>query len=229
MSNTKSLGTPVRHRGRHRAETPPRGLARITAGLNTATGGRYRNAVVAASVGLAAAVSGGAAANGGDIAAAGSIAPAASTSPQISAASDAKLDFIRPSVGSVSKAQSDQQAQAAADAAKAELLKTQPVNDPAGAQAYASSQLAKFGWGQDQMQALITLWNRESNWTTTATNASSGAYGIAQSLPGGKMASAGSDWQTNYRTQIDWGLGYIKDRYGSPANALAFHYTHNWY
>ncbi|MEA5456369.1 hypothetical protein SPF06_16670 [Sinomonas sp. JGH33] len=226
MSNTMTLGTPVRRRGRHRAETPPSRLTRITAGLGTATGGRYRNAVVAASVGLAAAVSGGAAA-GGDVAAAGSISPVAS--PQINAAADAKLDFIRPSVGSISKADADQQAQAAAAAAKAELLKTQPVNDPAGAQAYASTQLAKFGWGQDQMQALITLWNRESNWTTTATNSSSGAYGIAQALPGGKMSSAGDDWQTNYRTQIDWGLGYIKSRYGSPANALAFHYTHNWY
>lgn len=223
-----TLGTPVRQRGRHRAETPQRRLSRITAGLGTATGGRYRNAVVAASVGLAAAVSGGAAASNGEMAAAGSITPITS-SPQVNAAADAKLDFIHPGVGSISKANADQQAQAAADAAKAELLKTQPVNDPAGAQAYASTQLAKFGWGQDQMQALITLWNRESDWSTTATNSSSGAYGIAQALPGGKMSSAGADWQTNYRTQIDWGLGYIKDRYGSPANALAFHYTHNWY
>jgi hypothetical protein len=35
------------------------------------------------------------------------------------------------------------------------------------------------------------------------------------------MASAGSDWLTNYATQIRWGLGYIDDRYGTPANAYS--------
>lgn len=123
------------------------------------------------------------------------------------------------------KAAADQAAAAAAKAAAA----AQPVNDPAAAQAYAASRLAAFGWGQDQMSALITLWNKESDWSTTATNASSGAYGIVQALPGSKMASVGADWQTNYKTQIDWGLDYIKKSYGSPANALAFHLAHNWY
>ena len=220
-----SSGTPARLRGRHRAETPPRRLARITAGIGTATGGRYRNAVVAASLGIVAAVSGGAAASTGQVAPA--VTQDSASAARVSASSDARLDFIRPSIGSIAKPATDQPA--AAPAAAPQAVQAQPVNDPAGAQAYAASQLAKFGWGQDQMQALITLWNRESDWSTTATNASSGAYGIAQALPGGKMASAGADWQTNYRTQIDWGLGYIKDRYGSPANALAFHYAHNWY
>ncbi len=222
-------GAPARQRGRHRAATPPSRLARITAGLGTSTGGRYRNAVVAASLGLVA-VGGGAAASTGHISPVGSTeATGTAAVAPVRATADAKLDFARSTVASVSKAQVDQEAQAAAAAAKAELLKTQPVNDPAGAQAYASSQLAKFGWGQDQMQALVTLWNLESDWSTTATNSSSGAYGIVQALPGSKMASAGDDWQTNYRTQIDWGLGYIKDRYGSPANALTFHYASGWY
>ncbi|MCH6471754.1 hypothetical protein [Sinomonas terrae] len=228
MSNTMPTGAPARQRGRHRAATPPSRLARITAGLGTATGGRYRNAVVAASLGLVA-VGGGAAASTGHMTPTGATEANGAAAALISATADVKLDFDRSTVASVSKAQVDQQAQAAAAAAKAEILKTQPVNDPTGAQAYASSQLAKYGWGQDQMQALITLWNLESDWTTTATNSSSGAYGIAQALPGNKMDSAGSDWQTNYRTQIDWGLGYIKDRYGSPANALTFHYASGWY
>jgi hypothetical protein len=60
-------------------------------------------------------------------------------------------------------------------------------------------------------------------------NASSGAYGIVQSLPASKMATAGADWQTNYQTQIKWGLDYIKQRYGSPSAALAFHLANNWY
>ena len=103
------------------------------------------------------------------------------------------------------------------------------VNDPAGAQSYAAGRLGSYGWGQDQFQCLQLLWTQESSWLTTATNASSGAYGIAQALPAGKYASAGSDWLTNYRTQIEWGLGYIRDRYGSPCGAWAHEVSNNWY
>jgi hypothetical protein len=103
------------------------------------------------------------------------------------------------------------------------------VNDPAGAQAYAASKLGSYGWAPDQMQCLKTLWTKESDWTTTATNPSSGAYGIVQSLPAEKMASAGADYRTNYRTQINWGLNYIQERYQSPCGALNFHLSNNWY
>ena len=103
------------------------------------------------------------------------------------------------------------------------------IDDPAGAQAYAASQLGRYGWAPGQMQCLHKLWTKESDWKTTATNASSGAYGVVQSLPATKMASAGADYMTNYRTQINWGLNYVKSRYGSPCGALNFHYAHNWY
>jgi len=103
------------------------------------------------------------------------------------------------------------------------------VDDPAAAQAYAASQLGTYGWAGDQMQCLVTLWTKESDWKTTATNASSGAYGIVQSLPAEKMASAGADYVTNFRTQINWGLNYVKERYGSPCDALNFHLANNWY
>ncbi|HKU01997.1 MAG TPA: lytic transglycosylase domain-containing protein, partial [Arthrobacter sp.] len=103
------------------------------------------------------------------------------------------------------------------------------VNDPAGAKSYASGRLGAFGWGQDQFLCLAQLWTKESSWLTTATNAYSGAYGIAQALPPGKYASAGSDWLTSYRTQVDWGLGYIRDRYGSPCAAWNHSVAMNWY
>ncbi|WAH98017.1 lytic transglycosylase domain-containing protein [Arthrobacter sp. MMS18-M83] len=103
------------------------------------------------------------------------------------------------------------------------------VNDPAGARQYASSRLGAYGWGQEQMQCLSQLWTQESSWMTDATNPSSGAYGIAQALPPDKYYSAGSDWLSNYRTQIDWGLGYIRDRYGSPCNAWQHEMGFNWY
>jgi outer membrane biosynthesis protein TonB len=118
---------------------------------------------------------------------------------------------------------------APAPAAAPEPAPVVAVNDPAGAQAYAAGQLASYGWAPDQMQCLQTLWNKESDWTTTATNASSGAYGIVQSLPAEKMASAGPDYLTNYRTQINWGLNYIQERYQSPCGALNFHLSNNWY
>ncbi len=103
--------------------------------------------------------------------------------------------------------------------------------DPAAAQAYASSRLAAFGWGQDQMGCLIKLWNHESGWRADAYNSSSGAYGIPQSLPASKMSSAGSDWMTNQNTQVDWGLDYINRAYHSPCGAWNFEMSHdpNWY
>ncbi|QYF88535.1 hypothetical protein KY499_09635 [Arthrobacter sp. PAMC25284] len=103
------------------------------------------------------------------------------------------------------------------------------VDDPAGAQAYAAANLGGYGWDAGQMPCLQKLWTKESDWRTTAKNPSSGAYGIVQSLPAEKMASAGTDYLTNYRTQINWGLNYIKQRYGSPCGALNFHYANNWY
>lgn len=103
------------------------------------------------------------------------------------------------------------------------------VNDPAGAKSYASGRLSSYGWSQDQFQCLAQLWTKESNWLTTATNPYSGAYGIPQALPPGKLSSAGSDWLTSYRTQVDWGLAYIADRYKSPCGAWSHSVANNWY
>ena len=93
---------------------------------------------------------------------------------------------------------------------------------PAQARATARSMLGAYGFGDGQWGCLDSLWTGESSWNWAARNPSSGAYGIPQSLPASKMSSAGSDWLTNPATQIAWGLGYIKGRYGSPCAALAF-------
>lgn len=71
--------------------------------------------------------------------------------------------------------------------------------------------------------------NHESSWNPKATNPGSGAYGIPQSLPGNKMASAGKDWRTNPITQLKWMYSYVKGRYGNASNAKHFWQTHNWY
>ena len=87
----------------------------------------------------------------------------------------------------------------------------------------------EFGWGEKQFGCLETLWFRESNWNHKATNPTSGAYGIPQSLPGRKMATFGDDWKTNPVTQIKWGANYIEKRYDTPCDALDFFYDRNWY
>jgi hypothetical protein len=88
---------------------------------------------------------------------------------------------------------------------------------------------ADRGWAGPQFDCLSSLWNKESGWRWDANNASSGAYGIPQSLPGSKMASAGSDWATNPITQITWGLSYIASSYGTPCSAWAHSQATNWY
>ncbi|MCX5209145.1 lytic transglycosylase domain-containing protein [Kitasatospora sp. NBC_00240] len=81
----------------------------------------------------------------------------------------------------------------------------------------------------NQLASFKQIVAHESSWNVTATNASSGAYGLVQALPGSKMASAGADWKTNPATQIKWGLNYMNERYGSPNAAWAFWQTHHWY
>jgi hypothetical protein len=93
--------------------------------------------------------------------------------------------------------------------------------------AIAQTMLAQRGWS-GQFSCLNSLWNKESGWSVSAANPS-GAYGIPQALPGSKMASAGSDWQTNPATQIRWGLNYISSTYGTPCAAWAHSQANNWY
>lgn len=89
--------------------------------------------------------------------------------------------------------------------------------------------LNKYLWSESDYQALVNLWERESNWNANAHNKSSGAHGIPQSLPASKMSSEGSDYYTNGYTQIRWGLKYIKERYGSPSKAWKHFQNKNWY
>jgi hypothetical protein len=93
----------------------------------------------------------------------------------------------------------------------------------------ALAMLAQYGWPTSEFDCLDDLWYGESQWDPTAENPYSGAYGIPQSLPAEKMAAAGPDWETNPATQIEWGLGYIQDRYGTPCSANAFKLANGWY
>jgi len=86
-----------------------------------------------------------------------------------------------------------------------------------------------FRWKAWQFKYLDRLWTLESGWNRYATNPYSGAYGIPQAFPGQKMASAGPNWRSSARTQIRWGMRYIKERYGTPYWAWQNERRYSWY
>ena len=86
----------------------------------------------------------------------------------------------------------------------------------------------EVSFSDDDYKNLVSLWEKESGWNVTAGNPNK-AYGIPQACPGNKMASCGADWKTNYITQINWGLSYIKGRNGNPSNAWNHFLNKKWY
>lgn len=97
-------------------------------------------------------------------------------------------------------------------------------------QAYAHDLVINtYHWSEYDFKCLVKLWNRESGWSASAHNKTSGAHGIPQSLPASKMKSEGADYYTNGYTQIRWGLKYIKNRYGSPSKAWQHSQRKGWY
>jgi hypothetical protein len=86
---------------------------------------------------------------------------------------------------------------------------------------------SKYGWEGSQWSALNWLISHESSWNPNAQNPTSSAYGLFQFLDGtwapyGKKTS-------DPAKQAEFGLKYIKDRYGSPEKAKAFWEGHHWY
>jgi resuscitation-promoting factor RpfB len=86
------------------------------------------------------------------------------------------------------------------------------------------------GWGTgSEWNALYDIWNHESGWSNTAQNASTGAYGIPQALPASKMGALANPPVSSAAAQIKWGLGYIKDTYGTPLEAWTHEQSDGWY
>ncbi|AYA17004.1 lytic transglycosylase domain-containing protein [Streptomyces alfalfae] len=170
-------------------------------------------------------------------------AMAADTAAKKTAAEEARK---QAAASAIEKQQAAEKAEAAAKAKKAALKKER--EDKAEAKASRSSArdassfatkssytvaevqaMARQMIPADQFQCFSNIVNHESTWNYKAVNASSGAYGLVQALPGSKMASAGADWQTNPATQIKWGLNYMNDRYQSPCGAWSFWQSNHWY
>ena len=126
---------------------------------------------------------------------------------------------VSPAQGSVSRAAAPETAAPA----------SVPSPDPGAAREIAYSLLPSFGFNQTtQYTCLVALWDQLSDWNVYAGDESDG-YGIPQATPGDMMASAGANWRTDAATQIKWGLGYIKETYGTPCGAWQYLKGHGSY
>ena len=94
---------------------------------------------------------------------------------------------------------------------------------------YALEQVIAKGWLKSEYEAVVSIVARESSWNPNSVNRSSGACGLFQAYPCSKAIKEYPDYMTNYKSQIDWGLNYIKDRYKTPSNAWKFWQEHKWY
>lgn len=87
----------------------------------------------------------------------------------------------------------------------------------------------RFGWGGGhQWNRLDELIRRESSWNPRAQNPISTAYGLYQFLDS-TWATVGGHKTSNPGLQAEFGNRYIRQRYGNPAAAVAFHDRNNWY
>ena len=87
----------------------------------------------------------------------------------------------------------------------------------------------EYGWSEEDYYAWIMIVKRESSFNPYAVNKKSKATGLCQSLPARKMATHGSDYLTNYKTQARWCRDYIKNRYKTPSQAWSFWQSHHWF
>lgn len=74
--------------------------------------------------------------------------------------------------------------------------------------------------------AVDELIRRESTWNPYAINPSSQACGLGQALPCSKM---GCETLSDIKCQASWLEAYIRGRYVTANNALAFHTAHGYY
>ena len=144
------------------------------------------------------------------------------------AATKAAAEAAAKAAADAAAAEAERQA-AAAKAARDSQRQSLIENARKDPRSAARAMLGDFGFAGSQFSCLDKLWTRESNWSYTATNRSSGAYGIPQALPASKMATVGTDYRTNPVTQIKWGLGYIRQVYGTPCGAWGHSQSTGWY
>ena len=101
--------------------------------------------------------------------------------------------------------------------------------NPQEARLVAKKKLADYGWANEkEWKCLGWVWGKESAWNYQATS-STNDYGIPQrNMPHHTKAQRAAFLKDPIK-QIEWGLGYVKHRYGSPCKAKAFKERNGWY
>lgn len=155
----------------------------------------------------------------------------------------AKLDTLSKEITANQQKQAAEEkanaekAKADADKAAAEKAKTEQSNAP---QTTSTASIPSVQEAFDQLcqeyhltQEQKNMWSfiidHESGWNPADQNPSSGAYGLGQALPAGKMAPYGDDYMTNPKTQLKWMYAYMSERYQGIEGAYNFWLAHNWY
>ncbi|TFV45977.1 lytic transglycosylase domain-containing protein [Blastococcus sp. TF02A-35] len=123
------------------------------------------------------------------------------------------------------EAEAARAAEAAAAAARPGRGTTVAVA-PAGS--YQDYAMSKLGGSGSEFSCLEKLWGKESGWNPNAQNPTSTAYGIPQFLDSTWKGTGIAKTSDGYR-QIDAGLIYIENRFGSPCGAWAHSQAKGWY
>jgi uncharacterized protein YabE (DUF348 family) len=126
-----------------------------------------------------------------------------------------------------------------------EVITTQPVTQITVVGTSLSGikgDMAYAGISPNDYKYVDLIVGRESGWCPTKWQGEHGScppyhgtpsspsvgYGLCQSTPASKMASAGSDWATNPVTQLKWCANYAK-RYGGWQGAYNFWQKNHWW
>jgi colicin import membrane protein len=105
------------------------------------------------------------------------------------------------------------------------------VNIPSGGiKSDAYNLIKSLGYSDTDWAAIDYIISRESTWNPNATNPTSGACGLPQANPcSSSKFGKYADFKTNWQSQLNWFLDYVKSRYGSPTKAYEFWLVNRWY
>lgn len=110
------------------------------------------------------------------------------------------------------------------------VKKTEPLigTTPASARKLAMSKLDDYGWSTKQWSCLNRMWGKESAWNYKAASPTKD-HGIPQRHMSKDTKAEIHAFMSDPVKQINWGLGYIKARYGNPCSAWKFWQANHWY
>jgi len=94
---------------------------------------------------------------------------------------------------------------------------------------YLYQEILNIGWSSADYELVVNILIKESGINPNSVNKTSGACGLFQAHPCKKAIKQYPDYMTNYKSQVKWGLNYIKDRYKTPTEAWKFWQEHKWY